>query len=363
MNKNKKRNKLIATAILAALVVSPMAHTIPGDHVVAAAKVSKYKVNAQAFNIEGKKSSIGTINKNGSTYIALRDLNSALGLKTNFNKATQLVNVSGNGRSLEINLMNNAFNLNGQQVTGPEVILQGGTTYLPLRFILEQMGYVISYQNSTKQVGIQAIKENDLKVTAEVIGADGGGKSLWVYYPVIEGYTNEKVQDQINTFLKQEADRHVTAGSKEMNPAVKENNQILAKNPKAAVVQPSFDGRFKVTYNENGKLSLYVDYYLYTGGTHGVTVRIPYTFDLTTGKQVSLKDAAANADYVSIINHEIHEQISSRNLNMSIPFKTIEADRDYYLSHDGIVVYFTEYEYTPYSEGMPQFVIPYSKFE
>ncbi|PYY25666.1 stalk domain-containing protein [Paenibacillus illinoisensis] len=363
MNTNKKRNKLIVTAIMTALLVSPMAYSVSEGHAVAATSVSKYKVNTQPFSIEGKKSSIGTINKNGSTYIALRNLNTALGLTTNFNKAIQLVSVSGNGRSLEVNLVNNAINLNGQPVIGPQVILQDNTTYLPLRFLLERMGYVISYQNSTKEVSIQGIKENDLQVKAEEIGADGDGKSLLVYYPVIKGYGNEKVQHKINTFLKQETDKRIMAGSKEMDAVVKANNQLLAKNPKAAVRLPSFDGRFTVTYNENGKLSLYVDYYLYMGGAHGITARIPYTFDLTTGDLISLKDAAGNADYVSIINSQIQKQISSRNLDMYIPFKTIEADRDYYLSHDGIVVYFTEYEYTSYSEGMPQFVIPYSKFK
>lgn len=363
MNSNKKKSKLIVTALMTTLLVSPMAYNVSEGHAVAANSVSKYQVNTQPFRIEGKRSSIGVINKNGSTYIALRNLNTALGLTTNFSKATQIVNISGNGRSLGINLVNNAITLNGQPVIGPQVILQDNTTYLPLRFLLERMGYVISYQNSTKEVGIKAIKENDLQVKAEEIGADGDGKSLLVYYPVIKGYGNEKVQHKINVFLKKEADKRIVAGSREMDAVVKANKQILAKNPKASVRLPSFDGRFTVTYNENGKLSLYVDYYLYTGGAHGITSRIPYTFDLTTGDLMTLEDAAGNADYVSIINSQIQRQISSRGLDMSVPFKTIEADREYYLSHEGIVVYFTEYEYTPYSEGMPEFVIPYSKFE
>ncbi|MCF7754293.1 DUF4163 domain-containing protein [Paenibacillus xylanexedens] len=363
MNRNKKRNKLIVSAIMTALLASPLAHFMAeGQPVAAAASVSKYKVTAQPFSIEGKKSNIGTINKNGSTYIALRNLNTALGLTTNFNKTNQLVEVSGNGRSLQINLSNNTIHLNGQPVFGPQVILQNNTTYLPLRFLLERMGYVILYQNSTKQVDIQSIKENDLQVQAEEIGADGDGKSLLVYYPVIKGYAREKVQDKINAFLKQETDKHIAAGSKEMDTVVKANNQLLIKNPKAEIRQPSLDGRFTVMYNENGKLSLYVDYDLYMGGAHGMKTRVPYTFDLVTGDLISLKEAAGNADYVSIINSQITDHINHRGLELSTPFKTIEADRDYYLSHDGIVIYFTEYEYTSYAEGMPEFIIPYSEF-
>lgn len=341
----------------------PLANFVSEDYTAAAASVSKYKVSAQPFSIGGKKSSIGTINKNGSVYIALRNLNTALGLTTNFNKASQIVNVSGNGRTLEINLTNNAITLNGQPISGPPVILQNNTTYLPLRFLLERMGYVISYQNSTKQISIQGIKENELQIQAAEIGADGDGKSLLVYYPVIKGYANEKVQNKINAFLKQESNLHIAEGSKQMEKAVKENNQILATNPKAEVRLPSFDGRFTITYNENGKLSLFVDYYLYMGGAHGITTRVPYSFDLATGDLISLKDAAGNAKYISIINSQIKEQIKSRNLELNAPFNLVGANQEYYLNHDGIVIYFKQNEYTSSAEGIPEFMISYSAFK
>ncbi|WP_240489256.1 RsiV family protein [Cohnella thermotolerans] len=110
-------------------------------------------------------------------------------------------------------------------------------------------------------------------------------------------------------------------------------------------------------------MSLYVDYYVYTGGAHGMTARQPYTFDLATGNVLTLKEAAeGNANYVPIINAEIAKQIKVRKLELLTPFKTIEADRPFYLNHNGLVIYFEQYEYTPYAAGMPEFVIPLKAF-
>lgn len=265
---------------------------------------------------------------------------------------------------MEISLSNRSYLLNGQPVLGPEVILQDGTTYLPLRFLSESFGYEVTYENKSKTAELKAISENALSVTAETIGADGDGKSLLVFYPVLSKFKNAEVQQKINKFLKQEADRFVSAGSKQMDPVVKANDSLLAKDPNASIRRPSFDGRFTVTYNEKGLLSIYVDYSVYLGGAHSDTVREAYTFDLSTGELLSLKEATGGqSDYVTIINQKIKKQISDRKLPLIAPFKTIEPDRDFFLSRNGIVIYFTQYEYTSFAEGMPKFVIPYSSFD
>ncbi|KIL34458.1 hypothetical protein SD71_19590 [Cohnella kolymensis] len=362
MKKNKGKRNLLAITLAATILATPMALSLPAEHSAAATASSQLKVTPTPFSIEGNRTSISTINKNNTTYIALRSLSNSLGLSTKYEKATQMVKIEGRGRVLEISLRNNAITLNGQLIFGAAPISQNNTTYLPLRFLLERMGYDVSYEQATKLIGIHAIQENKLKMQSEVIGADGDGKSLLVYYPVISGYENAAVQQKINAFLKAEADRNVAAGSKQMQQAVEGNKKMLADDPKAAVRQPSFDGRYTVTYNEKDRLSLYVDYDLYMGGAHGITARVPYTFDLATGKVLSLKEVADNAQYVSIINSKIKAQIKSRKVSLINPFQTIEADRDYFLNHTGVAIYFTQYEYTSFADGMPEFVIPYRDF-
>ncbi|MHA0856756.1 stalk domain-containing protein [Paenibacillus sp. CMAA1364] len=110
---------------------------------------------------------------------------------------------------------NGSIDLNDLRIYGPEAILQEGTTYLPLRFLLEHLGYEVTYHNSSKAIGLKAILENNLTITSKEIGADGDGKSLLVYYPILSGFNNTKVEQKINTFLKQEADRFVAEGMPE----------------------------------------------------------------------------------------------------------------------------------------------------
>ncbi|WIV18970.1 stalk domain-containing protein [Paenibacillus polygoni] len=361
INRKKTWRSRALTISLAAIMSFPIAANISIDN--ASAAVKKYPVISQPFKIKGESSRIGTINKSGSTYIALRDLNTALGLKTKYVPSTQHVQVTGRERTMEMGLQNSSYVLNGQPVLGPEVIVQSGTTYLPLRFLSESFGYEVTYENKSKTIGLKAISENALSITAESIGADGEDKSLLVFYPVLSGYKDAEVQQKINKFLKKEADRFVSAGSKQMDPVVKENNAQLAKDPKASIRRPSFDGRFTVTHNEKGLLSLYADYSVYLGGAHSDTAREAYTFDLSTGDLLTLKEAVGGgSDYVTIINQQIKKQIADRKLTLIAPFKTIEPDRDFFLSHDGVVIYFTQYEYTSFAEGMPKFVIPYSAF-
>lgn len=359
---NKRNNWMIYT-LAAALIAAPLATAFPDQQAQAAAK-AQYTVSPQAFSIAGAKTTIKTINLHGTTYIALRDLSNGLGLGIGFDKATQVAKVTGKNRVLEINLNATSFKLNEQLLWGPQLVVQDNTTYLPMRFILEQMGYIVGYDSSTKLIALQAVQENDVKVGATEIGADGDGRSLLVYYPVLSGLKDSGVQQTINTFLKEEADKHVAAGAKEIGLVAEENSKILDKDPNATVRQPSLDGRFTVTYNEKGKLSLYVDYDVYLGGAHGMIARVPYTFDLSTGKVLTLKEAANNnANYVSIINSKIKEQIKERKLELLNPFTSIEADRDFFLNRNGVVIYFTQYEYTPYAAGMPEFTIPYTAFQ
>lgn len=126
----------------------------------------------------------------------------------------------------------------------------------------------------------------------------------------------------------------------------------------------AFEGAFNVTYNEQGRLSLYVDYYSYLGGAHGITIRVPYTFDLGNGELLTLKEAADyNSKYLSIINASINKQIKERKLPLIAPFNGIKSNRSFYLKHEGIAIAFEQYEYTSYAEGMPEFVTPFEAFE
>lgn len=346
------QQKKLGLALATALLASPLVLSMPAGKAAAATAVTnaKFSITNQSFSIEGVKSNIGTINSNGSTFIALRNLNTALGLGTIFDKKTQVVTVTGHNRTLKLDLKNNTATLNGQLINGLQVITQDNTTYLPLRSLLERMGYEVTYTSGSKQIGIKTIAENKLTIQAHSLSDNSGGKKRFVYYPVISGMGNTEVQSKINALLKQEAEKTIALSSQH--------------NEYDTISNSNLKGAFEVTYNEEGKLSLYTYYSIDSGGAHDLHSLVPHTFDLNTGNEFSLKDVTeGKTNYVTIINDQIKKQIKERKLDVITPFKTINADRDFYLSHNGVVIYFTEGEIMGAAQGIPRFVIPFSAFK
>ncbi|RED64588.1 PdaC/SigV domain-containing protein [Cohnella lupini] len=356
MNKSESRaliRGVIGVAMVATLVSVPLLSNVQQ---ASATAVPAYKIIKQPIEIAGARTEISALNTDNTNYIAVRGLNASIGLNTKWDKIKNTVTVTGRDRVLVLNLKSGGATLNNQTVYGLTAIAQNNTTYLPLRDLLERMGFGVSYDAETKVVGIEAIEENDIHVATAVIKEDGARKSLLINYPQLSGFSNDAVQSNINSLLKSEAEAKAEAAREALAEAVKGLDD-------SSVTEVSFDGTYTITYNEQGKLSLYVDYYSYTGGAHGLTVRVPYTFDLASGELITLKEAAGgDGKYVSIINDKIKSQIEARGLDLIEPFKTIEPDREFFLKHNGIVITFGQYEYTPYAAGMPEFEIPFEDF-
>ncbi len=352
---------VIALVIAATLAAAPL--ELPIGHANEATSNS-YKIIDQPVSIEGIRIRVPALNTDNTTYIALRDLNDSIAMDTEWDKAQQTITVTGRGRVMVLDLNSGGATLNDQIIYGLPAIVQNNTTYVPFRFLLERMGYGVSFDADTKVIRVEEIQENELKISTKEIKEDAEGLSLHVNYPQISEFADDAVQQKINDFLKAEAEKNAESGRSELEQAVKDNAEYAVDNPDASINPPSYDGKYTVSYNEMGRLSLYVDYHIYTGGAHGMTERTPYTFDLATGKLLTLKEVAeGNAEYVSIINYKIKSQIKARGIELLNPFKTIEPDRDFFLKHNGIVVYFSQYEYTPYAAGMPEFEVPFEEFK
>ncbi|MGO4547568.1 stalk domain-containing protein [Paenibacillus sp. 2TAB23] len=363
-NKASKRNRKLVALVTAVLLAStPAAGILPGGGTAAAAE-SMLNVVPQPFVIDGIRTTVPTAIVDGETYISLRALNEKLGLATSWDAKARTAIVIGRNRVFIASPDKGTYELNGQPVYGSMSILSNGSTYIPLRFLLERMGYTISYDAPTRTIGIQTIDENKLTIASKTISEVNKSQSLIIHYPVISGYKNEEAEDRVNAYLKKEAETFAVSAQESLTKAIQDNKKWQAENPDVDYPPVAYEATYTITYNENDHLSLYVDYYIDLGGAHGSTIRVPYTFDLSTGETVSLKQAANNnANYVSIINKNINDQIKARKLDLIAPFEGIKADRPYYLRHGAIVISFEQYEYTAYALGMPEFAIPLKVFD
>jgi hypothetical protein len=126
---------------------------------------------------------------------------------------------------------------------------------------------------------------------------------------------------------------------------------------------------FTVTYNENCVLSLYFDQYEYTGGAHGLTVRYSDTWNLQKSKRMDLNEIFPHkSDYreyvIDTINQQIAEEIATGNNPYFENYSQLVNENfkanNFYLTEEGVVIYFQQYDIAPYSTGLPEFLIPYA---
>ncbi|MGL4772170.1 MAG: DUF3298 and DUF4163 domain-containing protein [Clostridium sp.] len=124
---------------------------------------------------------------------------------------------------------------------------------------------------------------------------------------------------------------------------------------------------YEVKNNKNNLVSLYVEYYQYTGGAHGLTTRIPYTFNCRTGEMLSIQQLfKENYDFKTAINNEITKQIADEKdkyFEDENGFKGIKDNQSFYLEDENLVILFGLYEIAPYAAGIIEFRIPFKAFD
>mgnify|MGYP003812739293 FL=1 len=120
--------------------------------------------------------------------------------------------------------------------------------------------------------------------------------------------------------------------------------------------------RYKQCSLNDDILSLYVDYYQYTGGAHGMTARMAYNIDLKTGKLLPLAELfKPGYEYKTVIDKEINRQIAldpEPYFEGDMGFQGIAPEQNYYLDGENLLIYFNQYEIAPYAAGIREFKIP-----
>lgn len=204
-------------------------------------------------------------------------------------------------------------------------------------------------ENSSLQLAIKPVKSS-----TELINVD-------MSIPQISGFKDEKVEAGINQQFIQDADEvRSTLGSQ-----VLDFKNDCEKNGYPFRPYEVYSGC--KNYYENGKiLSLYVDYYSYTGGAHGSTERRAYNYNLQTGEKLELKDFFKSGyDYKSVIDKQIKKEIAAQPeyyFDGDMGFNGIDG-QSCYIENNCLVIYFSQYEIAPYAAGIPEFRLPLYLFE
>ena len=119
---------------------------------------------------------------------------------------------------------------------------------------------------------------------------------------------------------------------------------------------------FEITYNQNNIVSLYIDEYTFTGGAHGSTIRTSQTWNLQNGCMMPLEYFFQGNPYFMIdILKEINKKIAENpevyfTDTCNLVLDTFNPE-SFYLTSNGIVIYFQQYDIAPYSSGIRTFTI------
>lgn len=179
--------------------------------------------------------------------------------------------------------------------------------------------------------------------------------------PVVTGMGDQSLQEKINSRWGNEAESFKQEVASTLDEYVK--NAEISGYP---VHTYQAFSRVQKGYSNGQFLSLYVDYYSYTGGAHGFTDRRAYNIDLNNGQDLALSDLfTTNYDYTSVINEFIAEQIKTNPGNFfegDMGFTGIDEQQSYYIKDGNLVIYFGLYEIAPYAAGIQEFKIPLKSF-
>jgi hypothetical protein len=127
---------------------------------------------------------------------------------------------------------------------------------------------------------------------------------------------------------------------------------------------------FEPTYCKKPFISLFYDIYEYTGGAHGNTTRKGNTWDMRRG-MIRMDDLFDKKyDYNSAILQYVESDARRRQISgmshyfegLSENLKKYYDEKNFYLTEEGLAVFYPLYTIAPYSEGIQVFIVPYQYF-
>ena len=188
-----------------------------------------------------------------------------------------------------------------------------------------------------------------------------------IKYPQFISETYQTIANKLNSLYKTKAVMYEKSNIMNLyQMAMVEYEYSVANNYPIRQFEAFVD--YTITYNQNCIVSLYFDQYEYAGGAHGLTVRYSDTWSLCKSKRIELAELFPHRshyrDYVMQmidlgIEHELEQNNSMYFENYQQLVKENFKANNFYLTKEGVVIYFQQYDIAPYASGLPTLLIPY----
>lgn len=137
-------------------------------------KLIKMKINDVNYSIngEGKKMDAKPFIKNDRTLVPLRFIVEAIGGEVNWDNDNRLVTVNSKGKTIELPIDSKTIKIDGQDVSIDQAaIIKGDRTFVPIRFIAENLDMVVNYINDTRVIEISSFEDKKEESNADMTQA------------------------------------------------------------------------------------------------------------------------------------------------------------------------------------------------
>lgn len=302
--------------------------------------------------------------QDGRTLVPLRAIFEALGAQVQWDAEAQSVIAEKRLDIISLVIGDNKLNINGDEKTldVPAQIIEG-RTMVPVRAISEAFGAKVDWNAATGTVTVDSIQTGAHAITDKYLNASGktadGSKTLYTIsaaYPVLANPDGSTIVAAINTEMKKAAEDYIAYAEKTVAD--------MDIDPNVVPTPYEFTLRYEVTYDQDGLLSFCTKAMEYTGGAHPNTIMTGKTFDTTLGKELALTDVLKGT------KEEVNKQIidgftalidKNAELYLSDAKENLAKEVDnagFYLTKDGVVVYFQLYTLQAYAAGFSTCTLP-----
>lgn len=126
-------------------------------------KFIKMKINDVNYSINGqnKKMDAKPFISNSRTLVPIRFIIEAIGGEVNWNNDLRLVTINYNGNLIELPIDSKTIKINGSNLEVDQAsIIKGDRTYVPVRFVAENLGMMVNYIHETREIEIVSKIDN-----------------------------------------------------------------------------------------------------------------------------------------------------------------------------------------------------------
>ena len=312
--------------------------------------------------------------EDGIPFIPFRNFMEEVGASISWDENTKTITCTKDNKTIRVTIGASEINVNGKKVhiEFPAKIMDGKTLG-PLQVINEALGMVIHYDFDTKTIIINTLKSIVKETSFDI--TDGETVLITAKIHTNSELLKEKLSEKAYSVFDE---RKISQAEEFLNKKINDLNTSLdnlKKEAKAIFLEnmENFNPyEFTLTYDADefdNYLSIISTEMTYTGGAHPSTLKSVQTYDMETGlvtlDEVAKKLCGKDSETIlkeakELFKKEIKENPDNFYDDSEKLVEDLSSD-NFYISKDGIVFFFNQYEIAPYSSGIIEVKIPFEK--